>query len=104
MRRYLSVHISLIVLMASVLRDAAAQPTGPQEHVPLTLVQIIGRSDAAVHVRVSDAATGEPTPVLIRFTDEKGNYYAPFGRLAEFPTKVGLDLGGNLLLNDKRYA
>jgi len=42
--------------MASVLRDAAAQPTGPQEHVPLTLVQIIGRSDAAVHVRVSDGS------------------------------------------------
>src|SRR5437899_4587189 len=57
-----------------------------------------------VHVRVSEAATGEPTPVRIRFTDEKGTYYAPFGRLAEFPTKVGLDLGGNLLLNDKRYA
>ena len=33
-----------------------AQPTGPQEHVPLTLVQIIGRSDAAVHVRVSDGS------------------------------------------------
>jgi len=57
-----------------------------------------------VHVRVNDAATGEPTPVRIRFTDEKGTYYAPFGRLAEFPPKLGLDLGGNLLLNDKRYA
>jgi hypothetical protein len=36
--------------------DAVAQPTGPQEYVPLTLVQIIGRCDAAVHVRVSDGS------------------------------------------------
>src|ERR1700732_2821961 len=57
-----------------------------------------------VHVRVNDAATGQPTPVRIRFTDEKGIYYAPFGRVTEFSTKVGLDLGGNLVLNDKRYA
>jgi hypothetical protein len=63
-----------------------------------------------VHVRVNDAATGQPTPVRIRFTDEKGNYYAPFGRLTEFALKRGLDLGGNhfrsgnLLLNDKKYA
>src|SRR6266849_365091 len=63
-----------------------------------------------VHVRVSDAATGQPTPVRIQFTDEKGTYYAPFGRLTEFALKRGLDLGGNhfrsgnLLLNDKKYA
>jgi hypothetical protein len=56
MNRYLSLLIPLIVLIVSSLRGAVAQPTGPQEHVPLTLVQIIGRSDAAVHIRVSDGS------------------------------------------------
>src|SRR5882762_5597840 len=59
-----------------------------------------------VHVRVNDAATGQPTPVRIQFTDEKSNYYAPFGRFREFATRpaLGLDVGGNLLLNNQRYA
>src|SRR5260370_4364006 len=57
-----------------------------------------------VHVRVSDAATGQPTPVRIQFTDEKGTYYAPFGRLTEISTEVGFDVGGNLLLEGKRFA
>jgi hypothetical protein len=50
-----------------------------------------------VHVRVNDAATGQPTPVLIRFTDPDGNCYTPFGRLTEFATGRGEDVGGNLL-------
>ncbi len=57
-----------------------------------------------VHVRVNDAATGQPTPVRIQFTDEKGTYYAPFGRFREFATKPGMDVGGNLLFNNQRYA
>src|SRR5436309_13074101 len=57
-----------------------------------------------VHVRVNDAATGQPTPVRIRFTDADENYYAPFGRLTEFSTVPGMDVGGNLLLNNQRYA
>ena len=57
-----------------------------------------------VHVRVNDAATGKPTPCRIRFTDEEGRYYAPFGRLTEFSTNDGEDVGGNLQLGDKKYA
>ena len=34
-----------------------------------------------VHVRVSDVATGQPTPCRVRFTDEGGVYHAPLGRL-----------------------
>jgi hypothetical protein len=57
-----------------------------------------------VHVRVNDAATGLPTPVRIRFVDSDGKYLAPLGRLADPPTGVGEDVGGNLLLDDDRYA
>ena len=57
-----------------------------------------------VHVRVNDAATGQPTPVRIRFTDAAGNYYAPFGRLTEFATGVNQDVGGNLQFGKTNFA
>jgi hypothetical protein len=58
-----------------------------------------------VHVRVNDAATGEPTPCRVQFTggwdifgapEEYGKYFAPFGRLTDFATGIGEDVGGNL--------
>jgi hypothetical protein len=57
-----------------------------------------------VHVRVTDAATGKPAPCRIRLTDAAGNYYPPLGRLANFATGRGQDVGGNLLLGAKEYA
>jgi len=57
-----------------------------------------------VHVRVNDAATGQPTPVRIRIADAEGTYYPPFGCLAEFATGPNQDVGGNLLLGMKAYA
>ena len=38
-----------------------------------------------VHVRVEDAATRQPTPCRVRFTDAAGNYHAPLGRRCDFP-------------------
>lgn len=57
-----------------------------------------------VHVRVNDAATGQPTPVRIRFTGPEGDYCPPFGRLSEFATGRNQDVGGNVLLGGKPYA
>ncbi len=57
-----------------------------------------------VHVRVNDAATGQPTPVRVRFTDAEGNYYAPLGRLTDFATGRGRDVGGNVRLATKPWA
>jgi len=57
-----------------------------------------------VHVRVTDATTGQPTPVRLRLTDAEGHYYPPLGRLAKFATGRGQDVGGNLLLGGKEYA
>jgi len=58
-----------------------------------------------VHLRVNDAATGQPTPVRLRLTGPDGTYYAPFGRLsafsADFPSP---DVGGNVQIHDKKYA
>jgi hypothetical protein len=57
-----------------------------------------------VHVRVNDAATGQPTPVRIRFVGPDGQYLAPLGRLTHFATGRNQDVGGNLLLRDDAYA
>jgi hypothetical protein len=57
-----------------------------------------------VHVRVNDAATGQPTPVRIRITGPGGEYFAPLGRLTRFATNTGVDVGGNVLLGDKAHA
>jgi hypothetical protein len=57
-----------------------------------------------VHVRVNDAATGQPTPVRLRLTDAEGNYFAPFGRLTEFATGRNQEVGGNVLLGMKPWA
>jgi hypothetical protein len=57
-----------------------------------------------VHVRVNDAATGQPTPVRIRITDGAGRYYPPLGNLTPFPTGPNEAVGGNVLLAGKEYA
>jgi hypothetical protein len=50
-----------------------------------------------VHVRVTDASSGQPTPCRVRFTGLDGTYHAPFGRPSVFPPGNG-DGGGNLCL------
>jgi hypothetical protein len=57
-----------------------------------------------VHVRVNDAATGQPTPCRVRFTDAEGKYLAPYGRLAEFATTLEDDVGGNVMVDGHEYA
>lgn len=52
-----------------------------------------------VHVRINDAATGQPTPVRIRFSS-RGHSFTPFGRLETFATAAGADVGGHLLVGD----
>jgi hypothetical protein len=58
----------------------------------------------SVHVRVNDAATGKPTPARLRFLDRAGNYHAPLGRLAQFATASGEDVGGSVRLGPARFA
>src|SRR5262249_37561273 len=57
-----------------------------------------------VHVRINDAATGQPTPVRVHFSNSEGEYFAPLGRLTEFAHGNHEDVGGNVLLGQKRYA
>ncbi len=58
-----------------------------------------------VHICVNDAAAPrQPTPCRIRFTDAGGVYHAPLGRLTRFATEIGVDVGGNVLLDGQEYA
>ena len=57
-----------------------------------------------VHLRVSDAATGQPTPVRLRFAGPNGEYFAPLGRVAEFSVGHNEDVGGNIYLGGKRHT
>ena len=49
-----------------------------------------------VHVRVNDAATGQPTPCRVRFIGPEGEYLAPFGRLTNFATRANVQIDGRL--------
>lgn len=53
---------------------------------------------------MNDAATGKPTPVRLRITNPNGEYFAPFGRVVEFPVGRNEDVGGNAYLDGKRYT
>jgi hypothetical protein len=57
-----------------------------------------------VHVRVNDAATGQPTPCRVRFVDSRRNYLAPFGRSTNFPSHPCTDGEGNVELGRKKYC
>src|SRR5262245_21446 len=56
-----------------------------------------------VHVRVNDAATGQPTPVRLRISDADGRVYPPLGHVAEFATGRNEDVGGHVMLDGKRW-
>src|SRR5262245_26673863 len=56
-----------------------------------------------VHVRVNDAATGQPTPVRLRISDAAGRVYPPLGRVAEFATGKNEDVGGHVMLGGERW-
>jgi hypothetical protein len=57
-----------------------------------------------VHVRISDAATGQPTPVRLRLVDAAGVCRMPFGRLTEFAAEPGADIGGQVRIGGDSFA
>lgn len=56
-----------------------------------------------VHLRINDAATGQPTPARLCVTGPQGEHYAPLGRFTEFPTGRNEDVGGHLRLRNERW-
>lgn len=56
-----------------------------------------------VHLRINEAATGQPTPVRLRITASDGTDFPPLGRFAEFPTGRNEAVGGQVLLGRERW-
>ena len=57
-----------------------------------------------VHVRVNDAATGQPIPARLRLVDPAGVCRMPLGRLPTFSTRSGEDVGGQVQIDGKAFA
>jgi hypothetical protein len=57
-----------------------------------------------VHVRVTDPDTGRPLAVRVRFTDQAGIYYAPYGRLTQFEHSTAAANIGNVAVGSERFA
>src|ERR1700722_5177946 len=57
-----------------------------------------------VHVRVNNATTNKPTPLRLRFLDERGTAYVPFGRVAAFAEQPGVDVGGSVRRGTERFV
>jgi len=57
-----------------------------------------------VSLRVTDEATGRPTPCRLHIRDEAGRHYPPLGRLAEFPCRRNEDVGAGLRQSQRSYA
>jgi hypothetical protein len=57
-----------------------------------------------VHVRVIDSSTGKPVSVRARFAGPNGETYVPFGRVVDFPTAAGEDVGGHVSLGGRQYV
>jgi hypothetical protein len=55
-------------------------------------------------VRINEGATGKPTSVRIRFRTPDGTYHAPLGRLVDFATGPGEDVGGSVRVGRERFA
>jgi hypothetical protein len=56
-----------------------------------------------VHLRITDAATGKPTPVRVRVVGPDGTHFPPLGRSADVPGGRNEDVGGHLRLGRERW-
>src|SRR5262245_63665363 len=56
-----------------------------------------------VHLRVNDAATGQPTPVRLRIVGPEGREYTPLGHVGEFPLGRNEQVGGHVLVGRERF-
>src|SRR5579885_1583493 len=57
-----------------------------------------------IHLRVNDAATGQPVPVRLRVAGPNGTNFAPLGRVAEFACGRNEDVGGHLRVGRERFS
>jgi hypothetical protein len=57
----------------------------------------------AVHVRINDSSTGNPTPVRLCVSGTDDTCFAPLGRALDFPTGRNEEVGGQLRIGRERW-
>lgn len=78
-------------------REMPGTPPGPR-------IEVLDTRKTWIHGKVSDTATGNPTPVRLAFYSKDGRYIPPYGHRTEVDTGTFKDWGADLKLGDSSYA
>jgi hypothetical protein len=83
-------------------RVAAGQELAGVEHQ--TRIEVLERHKVWLHGKVTDTATGLPTPARIAFRSKDGRYIPPYGHRSEINDAWFQDYGGDVKLMDSSFA
>jgi hypothetical protein len=67
-------------------------------------IEVLETEKTWIHGKVTDAATGRPTPVRLAFYSRDGRYIPPYGHRTEVDAGTFKDWGADLKLGDSSYA
>jgi hypothetical protein len=67
-------------------------------------IEVLEGERTWIHGKVTDAATGRPTPVRLAFCSKEGRYIPPYGHRTEVDAGTFKDWGADLKLRDTSYA
>ena len=67
-------------------------------------IEVLETEKTWIHGKVTDAATGKPTPVRLAFYSRDGRYIPPYGHRTEVDAGTFKDWGADLKLGDNSYA
>jgi hypothetical protein len=78
-------------------QELEARPAGAR-------VEIVAHDRTWLHGRVTDAATGRPTPVRLAFRSREGRYIPPYGHRTDINDGWFQDYGADVKLMDSPFA
>jgi hypothetical protein len=67
-------------------------------------LQVLGQKHQGMKVVVTDASTGQPTPVRIHMAGERGEYIAPYGHHAQINAGWFQDYGADVVAGGRNWA
>ncbi len=67
-------------------------------------IEVLERDRAWIHGKVTDEATGRPTPVRLAFRSRDGRYIPPYGHRTEINEAWFQDYGGDVKVMDSPFA
>jgi hypothetical protein len=79
-------------------RGSSADPSGAAH------LHVLDARHQWMRVRVTDATTGEPTPVRVHMAGPRGNYIAPYGHHEQINTGWFMDYGADVVAGGRNFA